>query len=164
MDEPAERIGMEEMENKRIYYWNVESLSNWWYLIFTAIGLIFVGLGISSWLKRNHIALALFIACIGIAILVTVFLVWLAVAKYVFRRYVQVSDNGLVLKQHPLRKERSIIWSDVAKIDLSHFEPKIYIKWKKPVVTVMQFEQNVKFRHALRGIAPKKNISIVDEY
>jgi hypothetical protein len=73
--------------------------------------------------------------------------------KGLFRGFVRVSNDGITIVKWPFLKSNHFSWEEFAKIDLSHFEPRLVLKNDRHIMLIMQYEQQLKYRKALTEIA-----------
>ena len=148
------------MNDEKIYYRDSLKIRNWWWIMMILIGPILVTLGIAGIYAGDATDLNLSLKISGFLFTLSIIVFWMIEKRYFLRCYVLPKSDGLVIKTGSLRKGKNIHWQNIHRIDLSLFEPTIYIDDQKPIRTVMQYEQNMKFRNKLKVLAKKHTIQL----
>ena len=148
------------MNDEKIYYRESLKIKNWWWIMMILIGPILVYLGIAEIYEGHATDLNLSLKISGILFLLSIIVFWMIEKRHFLRCYVLFRSKGLIIKMGSLRKSKNIPWQNISCIDLSLFEPRIYIDDQKPIRTVMEYEQNIKFRNKLEEMAEIHSIQV----
>ena len=148
------------MNDEKIYYRESLKIRNWWWIMMILIGPILVTLGIAGIYEGDATDLNLSLKISGFLFTLSIIVFWMIEKRYFLRCYVLPKSDGLIIKAGSLRKGKNIPWQIIHRIDLSLFEPTIYIDDQKPIRTVMQYEQNMKFRNKLKVLAKIHSIQV----
>ena len=144
------------MNCEKVYYRESFKINIWWWLVVIPIGPILIYLGI-FYSFISHLTNTI-IVIVGTIFILSLVVFWLNEKKLYFRKYVQIKDDGIMVKTGVISKVKNIHWDNILNVDLNQFEPRIFMKDKKPIIIVMEYEQNMIFRNLLKRLEKENQV------
>lgn len=143
------------METEKLYFHQNSRLSVWWWIVQATLLFIFVlQIFVSDKVGILHLV---FVICYSLFLLV----IYLAVQLNYFRKFIEIKNDALIIKQRALQRPKRIPWSEIKKIDMQLFEPVLHHR-NKTVKLGMEHEQLKKVRKILEDKAEEQSIELVE--